>query len=75
MIDWDSNRGSLKKEATLLPTVTVHILTHLYPHDLQDAKLKLYISFLKECRPHSVSMGNAIRTIKSKVRSRILKFF
>lgn len=34
-----------------------------------DAKLKLYISFLKECRPHSVSMGNAIRTIKSKINS------
>lgn len=32
-----------------------------------DAKLKTYITFLKECRPLSVSMGNAIRFLKGKI--------
>ena len=34
--------------------------------DLND-KLKPQITFLKECRPISVSMGNAIRYLKSKI--------
>ena len=47
---------------------TIKVLKKIHLSPTQDAKLKLYISFLKECRPHSVSMGNAIRTIKSKVQ-------
>jgi len=31
-----------------------------------DAKLKPYITFLRQCRPLSVSMGNAIRFLKAK---------
>jgi translation initiation factor eIF-2B subunit delta len=34
--------------------------------DLND-KLKLNITFLKECRPLSVSMGNAIRFLKARI--------
>ena len=36
--------------------------------DLTD-KLKPQITFLKECRPISVSMGNAIRFLKSKINA------
>lgn len=36
--------------------------------DLND-KLKPQITFLKECRPISVSMGNAIRFIKSRINA------
>ena len=36
--------------------------------DLTD-KLKPQITFLEECRPKSVSMGNAIRYVKSKINS------
>lgn len=36
------------------------------PRDL-DATLKPYITFLKQCRPLSVSMGNAVRFIKTKL--------
>ena len=36
--------------------------------DLND-RLKPQITFLKECRPISVSMGNAIRYIKSKINA------
>ncbi len=36
--------------------------------DLND-QLKVYITFLKECRPLSVSMGNAIRFLKAKINS------
>jgi hypothetical protein len=31
-----------------------------------DARLKPYITFLRQCRPLSVSMGNAIRFLKAK---------
>ncbi len=30
-----------------------------------DSRLKPYITFLKQCRPPSVSMGNAIRFLKT----------
>lgn len=36
--------------------------------DLND-KLKPQITFLKECRPNSVSMGNAIRSLKSRIQA------
>ena len=36
--------------------------------DLND-KLKPQITFLKECRPNSISMGNAIRSLKSKINA------
>ena len=36
--------------------------------DLTD-KLKPQITFLKECRPISVSMGNSIRFLKSKINA------
>ena len=36
--------------------------------DLTD-KLKPQITFLKECRPISVSMGNAIRYVKSRINA------
>ncbi|PIA39607.1 hypothetical protein AQUCO_02600215v1 [Aquilegia coerulea] len=32
------------------------------------AKISSYISFLNECRPISISMGNAIRFLKSRIR-------
>ena len=36
--------------------------------DLND-KLKPQITFLKECRPNSISMGNAIRSLKSRINA------
>ena len=33
-----------------------------------DSKLKTHITFLKGCRNHSTSMGNAIRFLKAKIR-------
>ena len=36
--------------------------------DLND-KLKPQITFLKECRPNSISMGNAIRSLKSRIQA------
>ena len=36
--------------------------------DMND-KLKPQITFLKECRPLSISMGNAIRSLKAKINS------
>jgi len=33
-----------------------------------DAKLKTHVTFLKGCRNHSTSMGNAIRFLKAKIR-------
>lgn len=32
-----------------------------------DARIKPYLTFLKQCRPLSVSMGNAVRFLKSKI--------
>ena len=32
-----------------------------------DAKLKPYITFLRQCRTLSVSMGNAIRFLKARI--------
>lgn len=34
-----------------------------------DSRLKPYITFLRQCRPPSVSMGNAIRFLKAKITS------
>jgi len=34
-----------------------------------DSKLKTHITFLKGCRTHSTSMGNAIRFLKAKIRN------
>lgn len=33
------------------------------------AKINSYISFLTDCRPHSISMGNAIRFLKRRITS------
>ena len=50
------------------------IIDHVTPEDRQfsrdlDAKLKTHVTFLKGCRNHSVSMGNAIRVLKNKINT------
>ncbi|XP_059088141.1 translation initiation factor eIF-2B subunit delta-like isoform X2 [Tigriopus californicus] len=38
------------------------------PRDL-DSRIKPYITFLRQCRPLSLSMGNAIRFLKTKINA------
>lgn len=64
--------GSNSRCVALLKALTEFIQDYTTPvntelsRDLND-KLKPQITFLKECRPISVSMGNAIRFLKSKI--------
>ena len=55
----------LKALKEFIQDYTTPVNTEL-SRDLND-KLKPQITFLKECRPISVSMGNAIRFLKSKI--------
>jgi len=66
-------QGSNARCLAFMNAIKRVIIDHVTPEDRQfsrdlDAKLKTVITFLKGCRNHSVSMGNAIRFLKAKIR-------
>ena len=46
---------------------TSHTLLRLYSYDLFSLSTICHYSFLNQCRPKSVSMGNAIKYVKMQI--------